>query len=335
MKKTTALGNQLSNKLNKMFSKVETILVLCIIVLCVVITAINSVFFSADTLFETLKACVVTAIVGIGVGLVLINGGVDLSCMSIAIFSAYSAIKIFILLGQQPSIIMVFLLAMAIGGVLGLINCIFIAFLKIPIFIATLCLGAIYNGIMLEFIGNIYITPAQMPKSALEFSRIDVFGGLHISVLIMIGLLILTYILLRYTTVGRGLYALGGAPISASRVGYNVKRLNISTYLYAGVMYAIGGVIYVSNSRLADPYDMRGNELTVIAAVILGGISIAGGKGSMLGIILGTLLAVIIRNNLILIGVPSVWQAFVFGLVFIFAIALQAYNQKRSKRQKT
>jgi simple sugar transport system permease protein len=173
-----------------------------------------------------------------------------------------------------------------------------------------------------------------MPTSVLAFSKSTVFGGLHISVFLLFGLLLITFLLLRYTTIGRGVFALGGAPVSAQRIGFNVRQLNISIYTYAGIMYAIGGIVYVNNSRLADPYDMIGSELTVIAAVVLGGVSITGGKGSILGIFLGALLAVLIKNNLILIGVSSDWQMFVFGAVFILAITLQAYNQQRAHKRR-
>ena len=336
MKKQDVSGS--NKKLNRKFKKVltrnETVLVLCIIVVCIIISMINSSFISENTLYETLKACVVTAIVAIGVGLVMINGGIDLSCMSIAIFAAYSATKIFVAFGWEGPVVLLFLLAMVIGAVLGLLNALFIAYFKIPIFIATLCSGVIYKGVMLEYIGNIYVTPANMPESALDFSKVTFFGGMHISVFIMIGLLLLTYVLLKYTTMGRGVYALGGAPISASRMGFNVNRLNIGIYSYAGIMYAIGGVVYVCNSRLADPYDMIGTELTVIAAVVLGGVSITGGKGSVMGMFLGTLLAVLIKNNLILIGITSDWQVFVFGIVFILAITLQAFNQTRALERR-
>jgi simple sugar transport system permease protein len=334
-KKDTSGSDNISNvKISKVLRRNEMVLILCIIAVCIVISLINVSFLSEDTLFETFKACVVTAIVAIGVGLVMINGGVDLSCMSIAIFSAYSATKIFVVLGWEGPVVLLFILAMAIGAVLGLLNALFIAYFKIPIFIATLCSGVIYKGFMLEYIGNIYVTPANMPDSTLEFSKASVFGGMHISVFIMVGLLLLTYVILKYTTIGRGVYALGGAPVSASRMGFNVKRLNIGIYSYAGVMYAIGGVVYVCNSRLADPYDMIGTELTVISAVVLGGVSITGGKGSVFGMFLGTLLAVLIKNNLILIGISSDWQIFVFGIVFILAIALQAFNQTRVQENR-
>jgi len=334
IQKTALSGSQIKNSLKKLLTQNETIIVFSIVALSIVIGSINNAFFTMETLFETLLACVVPGILALGVGIVMINGGVDLSGMAIAIFSAYSAITIILLLNLEVPVIVIFLLAMAIGAALGLLNGLIITFFKIPIFIATLCTGAIFKGIMLEFIGNIYITPAQMPQSALDFSRSAVFGGLHISVFIMIGLFVLTYILLKYTIIGRGVFASGGALESAARIGYNIKRLNFSLFIFAGAMYAIGGVVYVFNSRLADPYDLVGTELSVIAAVVLGGISIAGGKGSVFGIFLGTLLTVIIKNNLILMGISSDWANFVFGFIFILAIAIQAYNQVRVQKER-
>lgn len=319
--------------INHLLAQNETILVLSIVVLSLLIGIINNAFFTVHTLYETLLATVVWGVVGIGVTLVMINGGVDLSCMSIAMFSAYSATKIMLAINPDAPIIVLFLIAGAIGAGLGFVNALFISIFKIPIFIVTLAMGVVYKAIMLEFIGNIYITPAQMPQSALDFSRTYVFGGLHISVLIMFALLILTHIIMRYTVLGRGIYALGGAPESAQRIGYNLRRLKFSLYIYAGIIYAIAGVIYVSNSRLADPYDMIGTELTVIAAVVLGGVSLTGGKGNVWGLLLGVLLSVIIRNNLILIGISSDWANFVFGAIFVLAVGLQAYNKSRTKQE--
>jgi len=332
-KNTAITESQFFKTINKLFAKNETVLVLSIVALSILIGSINSAFFTVGTIYETLLATVIWGIVGIGVSLVMINGGVDLSCMSIAMFSAYSATKLMLFINPDAPIIILFLIAMVIGAGLGLVNALFISIFKIPIFITTLATGVIYKAIMLEFIGNIYITPAEMPQSALDFSRTYVFGGLHISVLIMFALLLVSFILMRYTIIGRGVYALGGDPESAERIGYNLRRQKFITYIYTGIMYAIGGVVYVSNSRLADPYDMIGTELTVIAAVVLGGVSLLGGKGSVWGVLLGALLSVIIKNNLILIGITSDWSNFVFGLIFVLAVALQAFNSARTKKQ--
>lgn len=324
MKSNNALGNVLSGS--------ELILIVCIVALSVLIAVINPIFFSIDTMFDMLRTSVVVGIIAIGVALVMINGGVDLSCMSIAIFTGYATSRIFVALNLEGPVFLMIMIGIVIGASLGVFNSVFIAFFKIPIFIATLGLGVIYRGVMLQFIGHIYVTPAYMPRGALEFAAHTVFGGLHVSVFILFALLILTHLLLRFTMVGRGIFAMGGSLISAQRVGYNVKRLNILLYAFAGAMYGIGGVIHVCLTRFADPGQLVGTELAVISSVVLGGVSITGGRGSMLGVFLGTFLTILIRNNLILMGVSSDWQAFVFGVVLICAISLQAYQ--RNKEQK-
>ena len=329
------LNKNISRKsFGSIFAGNEMILILCIIGLSALMTIINPMFFSANTLFEMLRACVVTGIIAIGVGLVMINGGVDLSCMSIAIFSGYATTQIMVALDYQGSVFLMFVIGVIIGAFLGLCNAMLIAFLKIPIFIATLCAGVIYRGIMFQFIGHIYVTPANMPPGAMAFAGNTILGGLHVSVFILISLLLLAHLLLRYTVVGRGVFAMGGALISAQRIGYNVKRLNIMLYTFAGAMYGIGGIAYVTNNRMADPGGLAGTELVAVSSVVLGGVAITGGKGSMLGVFLGTLLTILIRNNLILMGVSSDWQAFVFGVVLIAAIALQAYQRNRAQKGK-
>ena len=319
--------------ISRVFTGNEQILIISIIALSTLIAIINPVFFSMNTVFDLLRTSVVVGIIAIGVALVMINGGVDLSCMSIAIFAGYTSTRILTALDIQGPIILMFLIGIVIGAILGFLNSVFIAFFKLPIFVATLGLGVIYRGVMLQFIGHIYVTPANMPSSALALADNVILGGLHITVFLLIGLMILAHILLRYTMVGRGIYAVGGSLASAHRAGYNVKRLNILLYTFAGAMYAIGGVIHVAVARFADPGQLVGTELVVISSVVLGGVSITGGKGTMLGVFLGTILTILIRNNLILVGVPSDWQAFVFGFVLICAITLQAYQRKREQRK--
>lgn len=327
-----SLMSRITDTVNKLLMRNETVLILITIILSVIIGSINSKFFTIGTLYETLLATVVWGIIGIGVGIVMISGGVDLSSTTIAMFSAYTATKIMLAINPDGPLIIMFIFAMIIGGVLGLVNGLFVSFFNIPVFFATLATATIYKAIMLEFIGNIYITPAQMPQAALDFSRVYVFGGLHISVLLMFALLIISHLIMRYSIIGRGVYALGGAPESAARIGFSMNKVKLSLYFYSGMMYAIGGVVYVCNSRLADPYDLIDLRLTVIAAVVLGGFSLTGGKGSIWGVLLGALLSVIIKNNLNLIGISSDWANFVFGMIFIAAVVLQAFNKARTKR---
>lgn len=182
---------------------------------------------------------------------------------------------------------------------------------------------------------------AEMPVCTIEFSKtywfnmVDATGasyGLHFSVFIMLGIMILTHLILGHTIIGRGVYALGGDSASAQRIGYNLTRIRMFIYGYAGLLAGIAGLIYVSNNRMADPMSFQGEELTVIAAVVMGGTSISGGKGSVLGVFLGLMLTNVINNNLALINVPSYWQKFTFGLLIIFAVLVQSVKAKREAR---
>ena len=119
---------------------------------------------------------------------------------------------------------------------------------------------------------------------------------------------------------------------SASRIGYNVKRLRMFLYGYAGCLAGLGGLIYVSNNRMADPMSFQGEELTVIAAAVLGGTSISGGKGSVIGVFLGLMLTNVINNNLVIIGIDSYWQKFTFGLLVIVAVVIQSLRAKRAAK---
>ena len=156
--------------------------------------------------------------------------------------------------------------------------------------------------------------------------------GLHFSVFITLGIMILTHIILNYTMIGRGVYALGGDSSSAQRLGYNLTKVRMFIYGYAGFLAGLGGLIYVSNNRMADPMSFQGEELTVIAAVVMGGTSIAGGKGTVLGVCLGLMLTNVINNNLALINVPSYWQKLTFGCLIIFAVLIQSAKAKREAK---
>ena len=163
------------------------------------------------------------------------------------------------------------------------------------------------------------------------FNTTDASGstfGLHFSVFIMLAVMVITHLVMRHTIVGRGIYALGGDMNSASRIGYNVKRLRLFLYGYAGCLAGLGGLIYVSNNRMADPMSFQGEELTVIAAAELGGTSISGGKGSVIGVFLGLMLTNVINNNLVIIGIDSYWQKFTFGLLVIVAVVIQSPARK-------
>ena len=147
----------------------------------------------------------------------------------------------------------------------------------------------------------------------------------RLSVLIVpaIVICVLIALLLRNTVFGRGIYALGGDAESARRAGFPVIRLQVAMYALAGLLAGIAGLMHVVQVRQANPFDLVGGELDVIAAVVLGGASIFGGKGSVLGTVLGVVLIAMINTSLILLGVPGTWQRAAIGALLIIGVTAQ------------
>jgi simple sugar transport system permease protein len=307
----------------------------------------NPAFFNRVNIYDLLKICSYPAIFACGVMIVLINGGIDFSFLWVGMFSAYSTSKLFSILQVQYDIVvpltLIYLTCICIGAVLGSFNALLVSKFKVPVFIATLSSANIFMGIMFQFIGSEYIFPEQMPKRMIEFSNTLLFKtqtadggtiGLHISVIVALCVLIFTHFIMKYTLMGRSVYALGGDIASTERVGFNLNRVRLFIYMLAGGIAGIAGGIGVSNIQVANPYDFQGREMTVIAAVVIGGTRVTGGRGSVTGVALGVLLTNILSQNLVLIGVPPEYNKFVFGLLVIFATTSQAIQEKLERKRQ-
>lgn len=324
------------------FSQSNEFVVLIILILVMILfSAINPAFLSTRNMFDLLRTMIVSGIFACGVMMIIINGGIDMSFMAIAICSAYITIRLAIKYGYNGPLIFLVILSSFIGMLFGFCNAYLVNKFEIPVFIVTLSLSSTIRGLMLAFVGNEYVASSEMPASTIAFSKNYIFNmvdesgssyGLHISVIIMLAIMIFTQLMLKYTVIGRGVYALGGDKVSAKRLGYNLTKVRMFIYGYAGLLAGLGGIIYVSNNRMADPMSFQGEELTVIAAVVMGGTSIKGGKGTIFGVFLGLVLTNVINNNLVLINVPSYWQRLTFGCLIIVAVLIQSIKTKQEER---
>jgi len=158
-------------------------------------------------------------------------------------------------------------------------------------------------------------------------------ANLHPAILITIGVIVVVWLLLKYTMLGRGIYALGGAREAAERAGFNVPRIQYFIYGFVGLLSGIAGMTFGSMARQANPQDIVGLELNVIAAVVLGGAQLTGGRGTVIGTILGVMLVVIANNSLVLVGVPTVWQRVVIGLIILVGTGLPALQARRASKR--
>lgn len=319
----------------------ECLVALAILILSVSMGLVNPVFFSLDNLSDLLRGGIVIGILALGVMVALVSGGIDVSFTAIAAFSFYATTRILADLGYEGNVVPAFLLSALLGLTLGSVNAFFISLFRLPTLIVTLGTLSLFRGVLLTFVGSEYIT--RLPPGMIEFSRLNLWSGttvagasyrLPLAFLLLVAAALVTAFILRRTLFGRGIYALGGAPEAAERAGFNVVFLQFFIYAYIGLLAGVAGMVHVSLVRIANPFDLVGMELNVIAAVVLGGARITGGHGTVTGTLLGVGLVVLINNNLILLGVPPYWQKVLIGMLILLGTGLPALAawRRRSAR---
>ncbi len=317
----------------------EGFLALTIVVLVAVMSLVNGDFFTISTLFSILRNSLVDVVFALGVLIVIISGGVDVSFPVIGIFAGYTTIVLAQNGGFDPGVAVAFLVAVVVGSLLGLVNGVLIARFKLPTLIVTLGTQGIFRGVLLAYIGSKYI--ASLPEGIASLSTTDLVtrqsgtttSRLHVFVVPVVLLCLAVHWLLQRTMFGRGVFALGGDSESARRAGFPIVRLQVTIYALVGLLAGIAGIMHVTLSRNANPYELAGTELDIIAAVVLGGASILGGRGSVLGAVLGVLLISVIKNSLILMGVPGTWQRTAVGVLLVSGVSIQALGARRKARR--
>jgi len=325
--------------LKRIFSRQETLVGVTLLALCLTIGLINPVFWTPGNWFDLARSATVTGIFAIGVLIVLVSGGIDVSFTAIAVFSMYTTTVIMNQIGFDGGMIAFFTMSAGIGVALGLINAFFIARFRLPTLIVTLGTQSLFRGFLLFVIGSKIIR--DLPPGMANYSGAFLFTvtvsrgitvGLHSAVLFLVGVAILAQIILRYTMLGRSIYALGGSREAAERAGFNIVGAQIFIYAFVGLLAGLTGMIYGGLNRQANSQDI-GQELDVIAATVLGGASITGGRGSVIGTLLGVTLVTVLSNSLILMGIPSTWQRVVIGAIIIIGTAVPAIRALRTSRR--
>ena len=228
-----------------------------------------------------------------------------------------------------------------LGLLMGLLNVFLIGYFLFPTLVVTLGTSSLYIVIMQ---GVLAAHELPVPPSLFEHGTSKLFSAYNrqlglssdmpVQVLILVGFLLITWFLLRYTMLGRGIYAIGGDEISAKRAGFNVLRIKLFIYSYVGLIAGIAGLCRASMMRNAHPTNLLGIEMIVIAAVVLGGTRVTGGLGTLTGTMLGMTLMIIMSNSLILLGIPTFWQKVFTGAVIIIGTGVSAYQAGRVGRHR-
>ena len=307
----------------------------------IVIGTINHAFWEWANLFSLLRANVVTGILALGVLVVMLSGGIDVSFPAFAIAAMYLTIKAMIA-WPYDGVVLPFCVATGIGLLLGLINAAFVqGFRMIPL-IVTLGTGTAVRGFILGAVGASQINIDRMPPALIAFGRTELFGvaqgngqrvGLSAMVLVYFALAAIVHLILRYTLIGRSIYVLGGGEEAARRAGFSVPLTVFFIYGLAGALAGFTGLLHGSMIWIANPHDMIGLELDVIAAVVLGGASIFGGRGTVPGTMLGVFTLVLLSNSLIIMHIDTTWQRVAVGGVVILATALTSWRDRSARRR--
>ncbi|WP_216395629.1 ABC transporter permease [Arcanobacterium phocae] len=324
-----------TNWLHTIVANQELLLVLLILVILGSVVVKVPGFFSVETLFNILRDSMVNVVFALGVFLVLLTGGIDVSFLAIGITSAYLAVLLMPSQGSVLLAIIPFALATLIGGIMGLINAGVVIGTKVSTLIATLATSAVFMGTLFAFGGGVIINNLPEPLEILRTTNLITAPGamrgttrLNILVVMVIAIAFIIWAFLRWTIAGRSVFALGGGVEAAQRAAVPVNLVKTMVAVVAGSLAGIAGMMFVTLAGTADPTAFTGQELNVIAAVVLGGTAITGGKGSVRGTILGVILISLIRTSLVPLGVPAIWQQTMVGIMLLLGVSLQALSTR-------
>lgn len=326
--------------MTKKIDPFQRMLLIIIVVYSVFVTIKNPGFFQIQTVFDIIKTSSTTMIVAMGLLVVMISGGIDVSFMAIALFGSYTSLYIMIQTGIN-NLAFAFVVSMAIGVVLGLVNAVLISWLKLPPFIITLGTQNLFHGIMTTFISDKSFGSGVLPECLHKFGQGTLFKvatangstGLTVSLIPVLIAGLATYFILRKTMIGRGIVAIGNDEESARRAGFNPFKIRLFVYAYSGALAGMMGIVYAAQVNALYPNKMVGDELMVVAAVVIGGTKITGGQGKIFGAVLGVLITYLLNSTLIMIGLSSSWNNLFVGAILVVAVAITSY-QERVKNRK-
>jgi rhamnose transport system permease protein len=286
------------------------------------VTAAFPQFARPGNLAEVLDDSAILILLALGQMLVILTRGIDLS---VAANLALSGMLVALFNRNYPDVGMLPVLALAIasGALLGMFNGLLVWKLRLPPIVVTLGTMSVYRGVIYLLSGGTWVNDNQMSPAFLGWVRLEFLGLTMLSWLAILGA-IGAAIGMRYTTLGRDLYAAGGNPSAASYTGIDPGRMQFFAYTVCGAIAGLCGYLWVARFAVAYTDIALGFELQVIAACLIGGVAIAGGVGTVAGVVLGCLFIGVIRNALPLIGISPFWQMGINGLVIVVAAVLSA-----------
>ncbi|UUX33544.1 ABC transporter permease [Fundicoccus culcitae] len=298
---------------------------LIIIILFGLVGTYNSSFLTINNIFQTINGSVVYAVVAIGMSFVLFLGEID---VSVGATLGLAATLTGLMVVEGVNYYLIFITVLALGIVIGIINGLGVTYLKIPSIIMTLGTNGIIRGMIYVVTGGRWVEGLDVEFKALSQVRIgNTITYIYIFVLV---LALITYLLTKYTLFGKSFKAVGDNEEGAKLIGLPVKKTKMVAFIASGVGSSIGGILYASRVGFITPTAGSGYEMTAIAACVIGGISLAGGVGSVWGGVIGAVLMTSISRILVFVGLPSTYDSTITGLMLIVIVVTTAIVNKRS-----
>jgi len=318
-------GGRLVISLRRLIAAREMRIFAVVLALAFLLRATTPYFLTSSNISAVAIGFATDAIIAIGMTIVLIGGGFDLSVGSVL---ALAGVVVARLLHSGVNMWLAMLGALAVGAIVGAINGLIITKVKVNALITTLGMMGIASSTTLVISGGYPVS--RLPASFLFIGQ-GFIAGIPVAVVIMAVLVLVGDVLLRRARWLRLVYYVGGNEQAAALSGIAVDRVRMASYILSGVLASFGGIIATSRLSAAFPLAGAGTEMRVISACVIGGCSLAGGEGSILGALLGVLLMAFINNGLVLLNVSIYWQGIVSGVILIAAVAFDMLS-KRSAR---
>lgn len=313
--------------IKKIMQHEQTALTLALVAVCVVLSFLTNKFFSVLNITNILRQTSLIAIAGIGMTMIILSGEIDLSVGSLQALAGCAAVSV---LNATNNILLALIVALAVGLVTGLINGLLVTRAGLNSMIATLATMAIFRGIVM-----VATNAVSIPVRVESFSNIGAgyVGAIPVPVIIAVVLLAIFYFIINHTVFGRYIYAVGGNAEAAQLAGLSVKNIKLAVYMIGHLLFALSAFILASRLNAGQAIAGDGFEMQVIAAVILGGVSMSGGSGSLMGAVIGMLILGVVQNGLVLLDVNTFYHEIVRGGIILLAVYLDVRRKKKLSAQ--
>lgn len=316
----------MKEKIMQVYGKAGVLIILLLMVIILTVLRPDT-FFTYRNLINIVRQVSFYAMVGMGAMVVLVGGDFDLSAGSlIGLVSILTTMPL--AANANLPLIVPFLIAVAAGIVVGVINGVLVAYCGMPAFIATLGMQILLRGLAL-YISN--GRPINNLPSGFTFLGGGSFGIVPVPIIILIILALITWYMMKYTRIGRHIYAIGGNAQAAVVSGVNAKALKVFTFIFAGITAAIAGMVLTARVASGNASSGEGYELQAIAGCVIGGVSLNGGVGSVYGVICGVLVIGVLNNGMDLMNVSGYMQQIAQGIIIIAAVLLDVVRAKTAK----